>query len=155
MQTQSNPLPSVAERSPLEYFHGLYARDAIGYGGAMAFSWFADDAEALTYLREGLVLLYLDAEEEAEEVQAVNEAITAALHEVHTLKAVNLGAVNERLAGLCELLWAGSLDDLRTGEMAFERVVQDDFEQNTFGDERGQTDSEWDDFVQHLSHYNG
>lgn len=143
------------ERSPLEFFHGLYLADATGFGGATAFSWFADDAEALAYLRDHLVPLYLDAGEEADDFRTVSQAVVTALHDAHSLKAINRDTVNAALAGLCELRWAGSLDDLRTGEKPFEREVQMDFNQNVFGDERGHTDSDWEDFAQHLTHYNG
>jgi hypothetical protein len=148
-------LDTGAERSPPEYFHGLYVRDATNFGGAAAFSWFRDDAEALAFLRDCLVLLYLDANEDAGQVQAIRGAITAALQGVRTLKAVDLDAVNDGLAGFCALAWAGSLDDLWTGEAAFEKAMQDDFRRNTWGEERGRADSHWHDFVDHLSHYNG
>lgn len=155
MQTQPQLLATAEERSPLEYFHGLYLVDAAGYGGASAFSWFADDAEALTYLHDRLVHLYLDAGEEADDSGAVSQAVGTALLGAHSLKAIDRDAVSAALSGLCELRWAGSLDDLRAGEEPFERDIQDDFSQNVFGDERGQTDSDWDDFAHHITHYNG
>lgn len=141
MQTESELAVPFAERSPLEYFHGLYLQDAISFGGATAFCWFADDAEALAYLRERLVLVYMDVDGESEDVQAVRTALGAALHEVSSLTAIDLDAVNAALAGLCELRWAGSLDDLRSGDRPFERGVQDDFHHNVFGDERGMGES--------------
>ena len=155
MQTQPQHLATAEERSPLEYFHGLYLTDATGFGGANTFSWFANDAEALAYLRDGLVHLYLDAGEEDDGSRAVFHAVGTALHGVHSLKTIDLDAVNTALAGLCELRWAGSLDDLRAGDRPFERDIQEDFNQNVFGEERGQTDSDWDDFAQHLTNYNG
>lgn len=155
MQTQPQLLATGEGRSPLEYFHGLYLVDAAGYGGASAFSWFADDAEALTYLRDRLVHLYLDASEEADDSRAVSQAIGTALHGAYSLKAIDRNAVNAALSGLCELRWAGSLDDLRGGDESFEGEIQDNFNQNVFGDERGQTDSDWDDFAHHLTHYSG
>ena len=66
--------------------------------------------------------------------------------------AIDLDEVNAALSGLCELRWAGSLDDLRAGGKLFERDIQNDFNQNVFGDERGQTDSDSDDFDHHLTH---
>ena len=155
MQAQPQLLATAEERSPLEYFHGLYLVDAASYGGANAFSWFADDAEALAYLRNCLVYLYLDAGEEADDSRAVSQAVGTALHGADSLKAIDRDAVNAALSGLCELRWSGSLDDLRGGDEPFERDIQADFNQNVFGDERGQTDSDWDDFAHHLTHYNG
>ena len=155
MQTPHQPPTGSEERSPLEYFHGLYLADATGFGGATAFSWFADEAEALTYLRQGLVQLYLDASDEADDWRAVSQAVGAALLGTESLKAINHEALNTALHGLCELRWAGSLDDLRVGERPFERGIQRDFNQNVFGDERGLTESDWDDFVHHLTNYNG
>ncbi|MBJ6978988.1 hypothetical protein [Luteimonas sp. MC1895] len=155
MQIQSEIPTIVAERSPLEYFHGLYIKDAAAFGGATAFCWFIDDAEAIAHLRDRLALVYLDSEGEADEVQAVAKAISTALNGVNALKAIDLDSVNATLVGLCELVWAGSLDDLRRGNEPFERDLQDDYYQNVFGDERGMGDSEWDDFAHHLTHYNG
>lgn len=155
MQTQSQLPVTTEERSPLEYFHGLYLVDATRFGGATAFSWFADDAEALAFLRDALVRLYLDASEEADDARAVSQAIGTALNGVDSLQAIDLDAVNAALAGLCQVRWAGSLDDLRVGDKPFELDIQYDFRQNVFNDERGWAESEWDDFAQHLTHYNG
>ena len=155
MQTQNQPLTASEERSPLEYFHGMYLADATGFGGATAFSWFVDDAEALAYLRHNLVQMYLDPSEEADDWRDVSQAVGTALLGTEHLKAIDREAVNAALTGICELRWAGSLDDLRTGHLPFERDIQKDFNQNVFGDERGLTESDWDDFVHHLTHYNG
>ncbi|MBJ6981665.1 hypothetical protein [Luteimonas sp. MC1572] len=83
------------------------------------------------------------------------KAISTALDGVSALKAIDFEAGNASLVGLCELLWAGSLDDLRSGVELFERGLQDDYYQNVFGDERGMGDSELDDFGHHLTHYSG
>ena len=68
---------------------------------------------------------------------------------------VDLRTLNESLAELCEVRWAGSLDDLRLGDRPFERDVQDDFRDNVFGDERGFGPSDLYDWAHHTTHYSG
>jgi hypothetical protein len=155
MHLSSQSLTASEKRSPLEYFHGLYIVDAAGFGGAATFSWFSDDTEALAHLRHRLVHLYLDVDVEADDSGAAVFAVGEALNGAQSLDAISLDAVNAALKGLCEIRWAGSLDDLRAGDKPFERGIQADYSENIFGDERGFSGSDWDDFAHHLTHYHG
>lgn len=144
--------PDFASRSPLEYFHGLFIADTPGMGGTAGFYWFRDEAEALGHLRHSLLHPYgLTPDELASASEAIADMLDG--RKVKALKAINLATLNRMLEGLCEVRWAGSLDDLRTGDAAFEREVQADYRENIFGDERGFGESELDDFAHHLTHY--
>lgn len=144
-------------RSPLEHPHGLYIVDKPAFGGAAAFSWFEDDAAGLDYLRWRLVGLYSSriglTYDEAE--RSCRLDVHQALAGVSTLVDVDLQALNETLVELCEVRWAGSLDDLRLGNRPFEREVQNDFHDNAFGDERGFGPSDLYDWAHHTTHYSG
>lgn len=146
-----------ATRSPLEYPSGLFIVDTPAFGSAQGFCWFEDDTAALDYLRWRLVGRYSCrialTHDEAE--KSLRLDAQKALAGVTTLAQVNLDALNGALADLCEVRWAGSLDEVRIGDEPFERRIQADFHENAFGDERGQADSEWADFAHHLTRYSG
>lgn len=154
---QDSLLDDPTTRSPLEHSHGLYIVDKPAFGGAACFSWFEDDAAGLDYLRWRLVGLYSArlglTYDEAE--KSCRLGVHQALNGVVTLAGVDLHALNESLAELCEVRWAGSLDDLRLGNRPFEREVQSDFHDNVFGDERGFGPTDLYDWAHHATHYNG
>ena len=121
-------------------------------GGAGGFHWFSNAKEALDYLRHELLQPYgLEPGELASASAAIGEMLDGM--KAQSLKSIDLVALNRMLEGLCEVRWAGSLDDLRTGDDAFEREVQADYRENIFGDERGFGESDLDDFAHHLTHY--
>lgn len=144
--------PDFAERSPFEYPDGLFIADVPGMGGAAGFYWFRDEAGALDYLRRDLLQPYgLEADELASASEAISDMLDGL--EARRLKSINLTTLNQMLEGLCEVRWTGSLDNLRTGDDAFELEVQADYRENIFGDERGFAESDLDDFAHHLTHY--
>ena len=144
--------PDFPERSPFEYPDGLLIVDAPGMGGAGGFHWFSDEKEALDYLRHELLVPYeLDPDDLASASTAIGEVLDGM--KAQSLKSIDLMALNRILEGLCEGRWAGTLDDLRSGDEAFEREVQADYRENVFGDERGFGESDLDDFAHHLTHY--
>lgn len=144
--------PDFPERSPFEYPDGLLILDLPGMGGAGGFHWFSNAKEALDYLRHELLQPYgLEPGELASASAAIGEMLDGM--KAQSLKSIDLVALNRMLEGLCEVRWAGSLDDLRTGDDAFEREVQADYRENIFGDERGFGESDLDDFAHHLTHY--
>lgn len=144
--------PDFAERSPFEYPDGLFIADVPGMGGAAGFYWFWDEAQALDYLRHDLLQPY---GLEPGELASASEAIADMLNglKAQRLKSINLVTLNRMLEGLCEVRWAGSFDDLRSGNDTFEREVQADYRENIFGDERGFAETDSDDFAHHLTHY--
>ena len=148
IQTDTSVTPTA--RDPREFEYGLFITDAPAQGGAAGFSWFASDAEGLAYLAEQLPALYLDTDE----IEEITSAITEALQRASELKALDLAPINAALTGLCEVRWAGTFYDLESGSKPFEREIQTDYRNNIFGDERGHTESDSDDFVTHLEHYN-
>lgn len=152
MNTTTINTPDFASRSPLEYFHGVFIADTPGMGGTAGFYWFLDETEALDYLQHDLLQPYgLMPDELASTCDAITDILDG--RKVNTLKAINLTTLNSVLEGLCEIRWAGSLDDLRIGNAAFECEIQADYHENIFGDERGFGESEFDDFAHHLTHY--
>lgn len=154
MDNTSTATPELdfAERSPFEYPDGLFIADAPGMGGAAGFYWFRDEAEALDHLRHDLLKPYgLGPDDLASASEAITEMLDR--RKVQRLKSINLVTLNRMLEGLCEVRWAGSLDDLRIGNDAFELEVQADYRENIFGDERGFSESDLDDFAHHLTHY--
>jgi hypothetical protein len=147
------------ERSPLEYSYGFFIADAPGHGGAQCFCWFETEAHALAHLRDELWLLYSpedkcddDDEEGQDELQI---ALRNILADVARLKDIPRGQVNSAAEGLFKLRWAGSFSDLEFGKERFEKEIQQDFRDGFFPDERGQTESDSDDFAQHLLNYHG
>lgn len=146
------------ERSPLECPYGFFIADAMGYGGAQGFCWFESESDALNYLRLELCQLY-DPEVNADDTVAVNDELHMALENVlkgvTRLKAVPAEHLNDVAKGQFELRWAGSFFDLESGNEPFEKEVQADFHGFVFPDERGHTDSAYDDFAQHLLNYHG
>lgn len=152
MDDRTTTTPDFATRSPLEYFHGLFVADTPGMGGTGGFYWFGSEAEALGFLRRDLLQPY---ELEPDGLASASEAIADLLdsRQVKALKSINLVTLNRMLEGLCEVRWAGSLDNLRTGDDTFELEIQADYRENIFGDERGFSESDLDDFAHHLSHY--
>ena len=157
MQNWPTLRDDLTTRCPLEHPHGLYIVDKPAFGGAEGFSWFEDDATGLDYLRWRLVGLYSSrlglTYDEAE--RSCRLGVHQALAGVAMLGDVDLRTLNESLAELCEVRWAGSLDDLRLGDRPFERDVQDDFRDNVFGDERGFGPSDLYDWAHHTTHYSG
>ena len=157
LQIESPLQNDPSARSPLEYPVGLFIADKSAFGGAACFLWFADDASAISHLHQDLAPLYVEesGSENAESGSSLKCKIAATLAGAERLGEVDLEALNGTLAGLCEVQWAGTLDDLSLGNRPFELEVQHDFRGNTFGDERGQSGSDWDDFAHHLTHYCG
>ena len=157
LQIQSPTQDGPSTRSPLEYPAGLFIADQPAFGGAACFLWFEDDAEALAHLRLNLASLY--GEESGSENTKADRSLTwqigVTLAGAERLADVDLDRLNKVLEGLCEVQWTGTLDDLRLGGKPFERVVQEDYRVNVFGTERGQSESDWDDFAHHLTHYQG
>ncbi|MGV8944132.1 hypothetical protein [Thermomonas sp.] len=141
---------SQHERSPLEFPCGVFIADTPGFGGAQGFHWFEDDLAVVEFLRNDQPSLY---EDDASELRALTTAIGEALVNALNVKAINLVALNAALDGLCDVRWVGSLDDLYIGKGAFEREIQMDFHENVFGDERGFTKSDYEDFAWHLENY--
>jgi hypothetical protein len=144
-------------RSPLEHPSGLFIADTPAFGGAQGFCWFENDTAGLDYLRWRLVGLYSSriglTHDEAETSCRLD--VHQTLAGVATLADVDLDALNGVLADLCEVRWAGSLDDLRLGDRLFEREVKRDFHDNVFADERGFGFSELCDWAHHTTHYSG
>ena len=155
VQTQDTTLTTPSGRSPLEHPSGIFIVDKPAFGGAACFLWFEDDAEALAHLRLNLASFYGE-ESDSEDTKAdrsLSWEIGVALAGAERLADVDLDRLNKVLEGLCEIRWTGTVDDLRRGDRPFERGLQEDYHANVFGAERGQSGSDWDDFVHHLTYY--
>ncbi len=156
MNTAAAPdcIEDPMSRSPLEFEVGLYLADGPAEGGAQGFCWFASEDDAIAYLRDGLPSLFGGDDED---VTPLRLAMERALCCIGGFKALPLEAVNAAAAGLFELRWAGTFDELRYGKSDFAREIQYDFHANVFGDERGQgpDETETEDFASHLQNYCG
>lgn len=141
--------PAIDQRSPLEFPFGCFVAESPGQGGGQTFLWFASEVAVLAYLRTNLATLYEDEGEAA----PLSKALADAIDGCQRLMDLDLDRLNHSLIGVCEVRWVGSLDDLYIGNKLFEREIQWDFRENVFGDERGHTDSDPDDFAHHLEHY--
>ena len=150
--------PQVAcdpsERDPREFPIGIYSTDSYRFGGAMVFLWFEDNTQAIRHLCDDLPSLYLD-EDEMDDEDGTFGQLRTMLATVEQLKDIDLDAMNQLLSYYCTVRWAGSFDDLRTGNNEFAKEVQAEFYSNEYGDERGMTEDAYDDWVAHLENYIG
>lgn len=145
----TDALTPIYERSPLEFRFGCFITDAPGCGGAQGFSWFPEANDVLAYLRNGIATLY-ETDDDATWLAA---SIASAMAGCERLAELDVARLNDALKGLCEVRWAGNLDDLHAGDHPFAREIQWEFRENIHGDERGFLSSEIEDFACHLAHY--
>ena len=141
-----HPTGTATPDSTKRDFPGLFIVDSPGKGGISGFQWFTHDADALEYLRALPASYGL----EANAAFHARCAIAIALDEVTRLGSVDLDALNAALKGLCEVRWAGTLDDLRNGGDAFARKVQVGYDRHISTDTQGHPDEDLAAFLHYL-----
>lgn len=140
------------ERDPQQFGCGIYVVDGTGYGGARGFAWFADDQEALAWLRTDLPALFDDDD------GMLARHIGKVTHGVERLQVIPLDALNDATTPAFTVEWAGTFDELLYSDHPFAREIQSEFYANVFGDERGMgpDGTITEDFAHHVvSHYSG